>query len=100
MSLVHHDTSLVVGLRHFRDPLDFVHNYAVFVDGRTQQEIRGFLFDQEVSVCCSLVKTQTCANSEDCLPGVGSCDVHVELVCKLHTMLILTILRVEKEIAV
>lgn len=98
--LIHHDAPLVVRLRSLRNAFDLVHDHAVLVDRWTQQQVRGFLFDEEVSVGGGLIETKGRPDSEDGLPRVGASYVHVELVCELHSVLILAVLWVKEEVAV
>lgn len=77
MSLIEHDAPFVVGLSRLRYALYLVNDHSVFVNGRAQKEVHGFLFDQEISISARLIVSERSADAENCLPGVGTRQIGV-----------------------
>lgn len=76
---------------------DFVAEDAVFVNLGAQDQISCLLLDEDVSIGADLVKPSRRPNSEDRLPRVLPRQVVVQLICKLHGVLVHIELRVKVE---
>jgi len=100
MPLIEHNASLVVCLGRLRHALNLIDDHSVLVDGRAQKEVHGFLFDQKVSISACLIVSERSADSEDCLPCVGTRQIRVQFVRKLHTLCVLIVLRVKEQVAI
>lgn len=76
--------------------LYLVANNLVLVDGRTQNEVRSLLLNEDVAVGADLVEPCGSSDSKDSFPCVLSRQTVVKLISKFHAVRVLIKVRVEE----
>ncbi len=68
--------------------LDLIAKHSVFIYCRTNNEISCFLFNKNVTISISLVKSSWSSNSKHWLPCIRPCQTTVKFVCEFHCVLV------------